>query len=474
MSLFLTNTLTRSLEPFIPISDPVRIYVCGMTVQDQPHLGHLRAYVFADVFRRYLEFSGYKVFVVQNFTDIDDKVIIRAQEENTDYRIIAERYIKEYFEVADKLNIKRASVYPRATQHIPEIIELTQSLVNKGLAYISDGDVYYDISKFSNYGKLSKKQIEGLIAGARIEPQEKKRSPLDFALWKASKENEPFFHSPWGKGRPGWHTECSAMAMLYLGETFDVHLGGEDLIFPHHENEIAQSEGLTGKPFANYWLHNGLLNLSGEKMAKSTRHFYSAKEVLEKYYPNVIRLYFLQSHYRSPVEFDFELLKACRESLTRIEEFLNDTEVTLEVKKPEEVSEEAISIYKNAMNNDLNTSEVIGMIFDKVKEGFVALTVKNKEEVLKKYSEIRFYLDNLGFLTEPKDRWLKYRSVETTLKLQTEVERFPLPTEFIKARDTARAKQEYEIADLIRQGLQEMGFILEDTPEGTRIKKKGD
>ncbi|MCX8014435.1 MAG: cysteine--tRNA ligase, partial [candidate division WOR-3 bacterium] len=272
MALVLTNTLTQKKETFNSPSNTVNIYICGMTVQGPPHFGHLRAYITADILIRYLQYLGYKTKVIQNFTDIDDKIIEKSLEEKTDYRIIAKRNIDEYFEVADKMNIKRADFYPYATQHIQEIIELIQKLIDKGFAYQSNADVYFAVEKFTDYGKLSKKRLDDLVAGARVEIREHKKHPADFALWKASKENEPWWQSPWGKGRPGWHIECSAMAMCHLGETIDIHLGGEDLIFPHHENEIAQSESATGKPFVRYWIHNAMLNLTGEKMSKSTKH----------------------------------------------------------------------------------------------------------------------------------------------------------------------------------------------------------
>ena len=465
MALFLTNTLTGKKQEFKPLGDTVKIYICGMTVQGPPHFGHMRAYITADILLRYLEFSGYKLKVVQNFTDIDDKVIEKSFEEKIDYRIIAERNIQEYYEVADKMNIRRADVYPEATKHIQEIVELIEKLIAKGYAYEVKGDVYFEVDKFSDYGKLSKKKLDDLIAGARVEVREQKKNPADFALWKASKENEPWWESPWGRGRPGWAIECSAMSMHYLGETLDLHLGGEDLIFPHHENEIAQSEAATGKPFVRYWIHNSMLNLTGEKMSKSTRHFITAKELLEKYAPNVLRLYFLKSHYRSPQEFGFEILDSSREGWGRVEEFLYMAEETGANERPRLIPEQVKQSFQEAMDDDLNTSKVTAMIFDAIKGGFAAIQNKNNEELIQKYSEVQFYLHNLGFRTDIKDRSLKW-GLAGGLKTG-------ISEKIIEARDLARIKKQYEIGDLIRKGLEEMGFTLEDTDKATRIKRKG-
>jgi cysteinyl-tRNA synthetase len=454
--LFLTNTLSARKEPFTPIQDPVRIYVCGMTVQDRPHLGHIRAYLTADILRRYLKFCGYNTFLVQNFTDIDDKIIERAKEEKSDYRLIAERFIKEYFDVADALGIERADIYPRATQHIQEIISLVQQLIVKGLAYQSNGDVYYDVTKFIDYGKLSKKRLDGLVAGARILPGEKKRGPLDFALWKSSKEGEPWWLSPWGKGRPGWHTECSAMSMHYLGETFDIHMGGEDLIFPHHENEIAQSEGATGKPFVNYWIHNAMLNLVGEKMAKSTKHYYPAKDILAQYSPNSVRLYFLKAHYRSPIEFNLEHLAQAESAFNRILDFLQKA-----CAKIGEIEIDARSIdtteFCSAMDDDLNTPKVIGMIFDLITKGFAYWQDNDLEKLKTIYAQVSLYLKILGFILP------KFNEAEPVFFGSS------APSEFKVARDLARSLKEFEIADTIRKGFAELGYELKDTKEGTQI-----
>ncbi len=466
--IIFTNTLTQQKEPFTPISDPVRIYVCGMTVQDRPHMGHMRAYVTADILNRYLKFSGYKTYLIQNVTDIDDKVIIRAKEENKDYRKIADQFNEEYLAVIDTLNIERADYYPRATQHIQEIIELVKQLVDKGLAYSANGDVYYDVTKFVDYGKLSKKRLDGLIAGARISPGEKKRGPMDFALWKASKEGEPWWQSPWGKGRPGWHTECSAMGMHYLGETFDIHMGGEDLIFPHHENEIAQSEGVTSKPFVNYWIHNAMLNLTGEKMAKSTKHYYAAKDVLDKYSANSIRLYFLQAHYRSQVEFNFERLDAAENAFKRIEDFLRQAESKIgriEV-KPEDID---TTEFRAAMDDDLNTPKVVGMIFDLTTKGFAQLQSNDLNNLKNTYAQIYLYLQTLGFRQRERDILNIRQNMQTSVNIGIRAISTPEDKIFAKARDLARNLKEFEIADIIREGFAEYGLELKDTQEGTQV-----
>jgi cysteinyl-tRNA synthetase len=453
MPLKLTNTLTNKKELFIVNKEPITIYICGMTVQGPPHLGHMRAYITADLLIRYLRYLGYSLKVIQNFTDIDDKILEKAQEEKIDYRVIARRNIEEYFSVADQMNITRADFYPLATQHVQEIIELIQKLIDKGYAYVTAGDVYFSVAKFKDYGKLSKKRLEELLAGARIEVSDTKKNPEDFALWKSAKDHEPYWLSPWGRGRPGWHIECSAMSMAHLGETIDIHLGGEDLIFPHHENEIAQSEAATGKIFVRYWIHNGMLTLTGEKMSKSTKHFIIARELLERYNPNVLRLYFLKSHYRSPQEFDFDLLEENKNAYQRIQDFLLQVqEKGLTENIP---SEEAIKNFKEAMDDDLNTPKVLALIFDAIKEGFSALQNNDLKHAQILYSNVKYYLKNLGFKQDDKS-W----SISSVSE------------KILKARDLARNNKSYEIADLIREGLLEMGFILEDTSQGTRVKRK--
>jgi cysteinyl-tRNA synthetase len=438
MSLKLTNTLTGRAEEFKPLSGTVGIYACGMTVQDRPHVGHMRAYVTSDVLRRYLEFSGCKVMALQNVTDIDDKIIARSQEEKTDYRVIAERYHQEYLDVADRMNIRRPDIFPRATQHIQEMIELIERLMEKGAAYESGGDVYFEVAKFPDYGKLSKKKVEDLIAGHRVAPGELKRSPADFALWKAAKPGEPYWYSPWGKGRPGWHIECSAMAMHYLGDTFDIHMGGEDTIFPHHENEIAQSEAATGKPFARFWIHNAHLNLTGEKMSKSTKHFYAARDILDKYSANAVRLYFLKAHYRSPIEFSYERLDEAEAAWARIDNFLKRAGA------PQ--TEPDLAPLRAAMDDDLNTPHALGLVFDAVSSGDAGRVAR--------------YLDVLGF------RVSEAATTGPDADRRAETERL------LEQRRQARNDRDFALADKLRDRLDGMGFIVEDTPQGQRLIPK--
>ena len=297
MQFRIYNTLTRKIEEFKPLKpNHVGIYMCGMTVQDRPHLGHIRTFLVGDTLRRYLEYLGFEVTYVQNFTDIDDKIIKKAQEENIDWRSLGQKYVDKYLKSAEKLNIKPATHYPRATQFIQEIIDIVKTLIQKGFAYEAGGSVYFDVTKFPEYGKLSGKKIEELLEGARIEPDPNKRHPFDFALWKAYKEGEPYWYSPWGKGRPGWHIECSAMSTHFLGQPFDIHAGGQDLIFPHHEDEIAQSEAARGVKFVNYWMHTGSMQIRGEKMSKSTGLFFAIDDILGEYSPQAVRLFILQKH----------------------------------------------------------------------------------------------------------------------------------------------------------------------------------
>lgn len=436
--MWLSNTLTNKKEEFKSLEENVvKIYTCGMTVQDSPHLGHLRTFIFADVLRRFLEFLGYKVIYIQNFTDIDDKIIQKANEEKRDWRDIGQNYIDEYFYVEEKLNIKKADAYPKASQFILEIINLIQKLIKKGYAYKTNSGVYFDISKFKEYGKLSKKKIDELLAGARVEIDEEKRNPLDFALWKRYKENEPYWYSPFGKGRPGWHIECSAMSMHYLGKTFDIHIGGEDLIFPHHENEIAQSEAATGRQFVRYFLHNGLLLLKGEKMAKSTKNYFLAKEALKVYEPDVIRLFLLKAHYKSPYEFTFESLEETKSQWKRIKEFLLFAKREI-ISGPFIVPEKVV----NALLDDLNTPFAIGEIFKMIEEFF-----KTRNYSL--FSSVIASLKLLGFKMEEKEKLF--------LKTKNKIENF------IKARNIARANKRYDIGDKIRSALNFLGYELRDT-----------
>lgn len=388
MGLRLYNTLHRELEDFTAPDKTVRLYSCGLTVQGQPHVGHMRAYIARDVLVRWLEYLDYEVRVLENFTDIDDKIIEKQKDQGRDWRLIAEGNITAYLDACRRLNIKRADYYPRASQHIEEIIALVEQLIRKGMAYEKGGDVYFKVRKFPGYGKLSGKSIDELVSGARIAPTEHKDDPLDFTLWKAAKPGEPSWLSPWGRGRPGWHIECSAMSMHYLGETFDIHMGGEDLIFPHHENEIAQSEAATGKQFARFWVHNGWVLLRGEKMAKSTGHYFLISDLLKKYSPNVIRLYLLKTHYRTQIEFSEDRLVEAQAAFGRIMTFVHEYRDLKKATDPLRFDE-----FTEAMNDDLNTARALGIVFELVNEGYEESSQNIAASVL-------FYLDLLGFTDE--------------------------------------------------------------------------
>lgn len=443
MGLKLYNTLSRRLEDFIPKGDVVGIYTCGLTVQGPPHLGHMRAYIFRDVLVRWLEYLGYKIMTVENFTDVDDKIIEKQKQLKEDWRVIAEKNIEKYLWACDKLNIKRAIFYPRASQHIEEIIKFVKKLIDKGFAYEKGGDVYFRVRSFLSYGKLSKKSIDELISGIRIEPTELKEDPLDFALWKAAKPDEPYWFSPWGKGRPGWHIECSAMSMQYLGESFDIHTGGEDLIFPHHENEIAQSVAATGKEFAHYWLHNGWVTLGGEKMAKSTGHYFLIEDVLKDYNPNVIRLYLLKTHYRKQIEFSKERLEEASSAYVRIKTYLDKHKELLKESKPLMFDE-----FIQAMNEDLNTPQALGIIFDLVNKGY-------EEDNPAIASSIKKCLSILGFgEDDAKGDDMSPKLIEIILNL----------------RNRARKNKQYDLSDEIRKELKDSGIIIDDTKESSTFR----
>ncbi|MEO0292920.1 MAG: cysteine--tRNA ligase [candidate division WOR-3 bacterium] len=438
----LYNTLSKKKEDFVPlVKDTVTIYYCGMTLQESPHIGHVRAVLTADILHRYLKYLGYNVKLIVNFTDIDDKVIRKAKEERKDYREIASYYETEYREVTRALNILEPSFSPRATQHIEEIIKLIENLEKKGFAYQKDGDVFFRVRKFKDYGKLSGKKIDELRSGVRIEVNEKKEDPLDFALWKKGEPSEPFWFSPWGKGRPGWHIECSSMAIHYLGETIDIHGGGTDLIFPHHENEIAQSESATGKPFARFWIHNGMLNIKGEKMSKSLFNFIPIKDLLREYDPNVIRLYLLQAHYRNPIDYAPELLQQAASAWEKIINFLKISEG-----RKGNLIPEIIKAFEERMNDDLGTPEAIALMFNLINEGL------KEEEKIGSYRETLFLiLQVLGF--KPIEK-------ETALK--------PLIDEILTLRKELRKEGNYKVADQIREVLLKIGIIVQDDKEGSR------
>ena len=453
------NTLSGRKEEFTPQGNVVRMYVCGVTPYAPSHLGHAMSYIVFDTIRRYLEFRGYNVKYVQNFTDIDDKIIARANETGISARDLAQRFIDMYFADMDALNIKRADIYPRATEEIPKIVEIIEGLVKRGHAYQAGGDVYFRVNSDPDYGKLSHRTLDGMMAGARIEVGEAKEHHLDFALWKASKPGEPQWQSPWGQGRPGWHIECSAMALKYLGETLDIHGGGQDLIFPHHENEIAQSEGFTGvKPFVRYWLHNGLMQLGEQKMSKSTGKLIGIRETLSKYSADSVRLWVLSSHYRSPITYSDENLEATEKGVERLR---NTTHI--ETKKSAASAIDHLS-YKErlieAMDDDFNTPQAVAALFDLAREinrcRDEGLNIVEAQKTLRELAGI------LGLIL-PKPL---IEVVDESVKIN-EVK------DLIKEREDMRIKKEWRRADEIRDELKRQGVTLEDTPQGTvwRYKK---
>jgi len=466
MALKIYNTLTKKKEEFRPLKDDeVRMYVCGVTLYDELHLGHARAAVVFDLIRRYLEYKGYKVRYVTNFTDVDDKMIQRAKELGITIFDLAERFIDEYFEQMEKLGVKKADFYPRATQHIKDIIALIRKLEDKGIAYKSNGNVFFRIRKFPEYGKLSGQSLEKLFAGVRIEVDEKKEDPFDFALWKEAKEGEPCWNSPWGKGRPGWHIECSAMAMSYLGESIDIHGGGEDLIFPHHENEIAQSEAATGKKFAHFWVHNGLVTVNGQKMAKSTGNFVTLAEALREYPGEVIRYYLLSAHYKSPLNYTQDSLKKASSSLERVYNVLDRIKEVTSTQKEEFANEdipgrirELSDKFFQSMDDDFNTPSAFAAIFELVKEANLMLD-SNK---LDKRSEV-----TLLYIAD------KIKKMGAILGLfQDKEKEFKDKTEeliqiLIDVRDTLRKEKKWDLADRIRERLQRIGIQLEDKKNKT-------
>lgn len=469
MSLYIYNTLTRKKEEFVPVEPgKVKFYLCGPTVYDYFHIGNARPFVVFDVFRRYLRYRGYQVRFVMNLTDIDDKIINRANEQGISAKEIASKYSVAFFEDIQRLGIQPADVYPRATDHIPEIIALIQKLQVNGFAYEIDGDVYFDVGKFKNYARLSGKKLEELDSGSRVAVDERKHNPLDFALWKAAKPGEPWWESPWGNGRPGWHAECSAMSMKYLGETFDIHAGGLDLIFPHHENEIAQSEAATGKPFVKYWLHNGFLDIDGEKMSKSLGNFWTARAALEKYPATVIRIFFLMKHYRSPIDFSDDALEAARKARERLVLAYQVLRQKVEAMPPAAPSaagvNEAIQKFKEeliaAMDDDFNSAKALAVIFDLVRE------TNRRVEQSQLSDDDRAYLSAAKALLDEVNGFLGIFDQGSAGIDQSRVDQ--VMQVVIEVRRTLRSQKNFALADEIRDKLKSAGVILEDGPSGTR------
>ena len=458
------NTLTRRKEEFVPINEgKVGIYVCGPTVYDYIHIGNARPMIVFDTLRRYLEYKGYDVNYVSNFTDVDDKIIKRANEEGVDASVISERYIAEVKKDMAALNVREATTHPKATDEIPDMIEMVKTLIEKGYAYEVNGTVYFRTRKFKDYGKLSKKNIDDLRSGNRdllVSGVDEKEDPLDFVLWKPKKEGEPSWPSPWGDGRPGWHLECSVMSKKYIGDVIDIHAGGEDLVFPHHENEIAQSEAANGTEFARYWMHNGFLKINNEKMSKSLGNFFTVREIAEKYPLQVIRFFMLSAHYRSPLNFSADLVEASKNGLERILtavdrlKSISGTEGEVDKAVADEM-DAFVKKYEAAMDDDLNTADAISVIFELVKYANVNVTEEStKATVELVLNTVTKLCDILGIITEKKKEIL-----------DSDIEAL------IEERQSARKAKNFARADEIRDQLSDMGIILEDTREGVKWKR---
>lgn len=458
------NTLTRQKEELKPITEgEVKIYACGPTVYNFIHIGNARPLCVFDTLRRYLEYRGYTVNFVQNFTDIDDKIIKRAIEEGTDYKTVSEKYIAEFWKDAKGMNIREATVHPKATENIDEILDIISTLVEKGYAYaVDNGDVYFSPAKFAEYGKLSHQPLEDLEAGARINIGERKKEPMDFALWKGAKPGEPAWDSPWGKGRPGWHIECSAMVRRYLGKTIDIHCGGQDLIFPHHENEIAQSECCNGVPFANYWMHNGYINVDNVKMSKSLGNFFTVRDVAEKYGYEPIRYLMISSQYRSPINYSVDIIEQCKASLVRLYTCRDSLDFALQ-NALDGVPENAEAIkaqldsrreqFCEAMDDDLNTADGLAAVFELVRDVNVQVLNSGSRELIAYAAKLFDELTGVLGLVYNRN---------TDASLDADIEAM------IEARQAARKAKDWARADGIRDELKARGIVLEDTPQGVK------
>jgi cysteinyl-tRNA synthetase len=470
----LYNTLTKKKEEFIPLEPgKVKMYVCGPTVYDYIHIGNARPYVVFDTIRRYMEYKGYEVNYVQNFTDVDDKIINRANKEDTTMKVISDRYVEEALKDAKGLNIKVATHHPRVTQEMPEIIDMIKVLIDKGFAYEVDGSVYFDTAAFDGYGKLSKKNIDELQAGAseRVDVDNNKKSPMDFILWKPAKPNEPKWESPWGEGRPGWHIECSVMAKKYLGDSIDIHAGGEDLIFPHHENEVAQSEAANGAPFAKYWMHNGFINVDNKKMSKSLGNFFTLRDIVKEFPYEVIRFFILNGQYRSPINFSRELIQAAQNGLERIKNGMSNIKYTIENTTINDMTQQEkallaeLSKYKvafeTAMEDDFNTADAVTAIYELVKFANIQVNENASKEFSKAVqAELEKLTDILGLLQAQEE---VENNIDTT-KIEAMIEQ----------RQNAKKNKDFALADRIREELKDMGIVLEDTRQGVRWSYKAD
>ena len=462
MALKIFNTLSNEKEMFTPLTPgKVRMYVCGVTVYDSAHIGHARSFFTFDIIYRYLKFAGFEVEYVRNFTDVDDKIIKKANDEQVSCETITGRYIEEFTRDGESLGWLRPSHEPRATEHIAEIIAIIEKLEAKGLAYPVDGDMYYAVSGFADYGKLARKKIDELESGARVEVDERKRSPLDFALWKASKPGEPTWESPWGPGRPGWHIECSAMSTKFLGQPFDIHGGGRDLIFPHHENEIAQSEGAYDQALAHYWIHAGFLNINHEKMSKSLGNFFTIREILGEFDAVALRHFFLGSHYRNPLDFSKDGLEEASKAADRIFDTIKRLGKAVKSAPTAEPDSALMDGFRQEMDDDFNTPRALALIFDEVRALNKLLDEKKAKGVAARYAALRAMCDALGLLQEgyferKKQRWLK-KGILSESQIEAA----------IGQRNDARGAKNWPEADRIRDELNRQGVVIEDTPEGT-------
>jgi len=492
MPLRVYNTLSGRKEDFQPLDPPkVRMYVCGVTVYDYCHIGHARANIVFDIIYRYLKFAGYDVEYVRNYTDVDDKIINRAQEQGISSKELAEQFIRAFDEDMDALGLAKPTHQPKATEHIDDIIALIERLLSRDIAYIADGDVYFAIEKFPDYLKLSGRNLDEMQAGARIAPGEQKRHPMDFALWKGAKPDEPSWDSPWGPGRPGWHIECSAMGMRFFGDSFDIHGGGKDLVFPHHENEIAQSEAASGKPFVKYWLHNGFVNVDQEKMSKSLGNFFTIRDILKQYDPEVVRFFILSAHYRSPIDFSDKNLEDARHGLSRFYEALKQADAVLaenplpsqlpcEVLPEEREIMDRIEVledrFREKMDDDFNTAAAIGHMFEAVRDMNRIITIRRFDEcplvlaVLRDASsKLRKFGEVLGLFGSDPVEWLERLKTNSLAGTDLSPENIQ---DLIEERQKARKNKDFARADEIRDELAAKGIILLDSKDGTTWKVK--
>lgn len=473
------NTMTNKIEEFKTIEEnKVKMYVCGPTVYNYIHLGNARPIVVFDTLARYFEHKGMEVEFVQNFTDVDDKIINKSLEEGTSASEVSEKYIKYFFEDISRLNILESVKRPKVTENMAEIIEIIQKLIDNGFAYEKDGDVYFEVKKYKDYGKLSNQKIEELELGARIDVSEIKKNPVDFALWKKKKDGEPFWESPWGQGRPGWHIECSAMAKKYLGDTFDIHGGGQDLVFPHHENEIAQSKCAYHGNFANYWLHNGFIQINGDKMSKSLGNFFLLREILEKFSGNVVRLFILSTHYRKPINFSFENMEDTKKALQNIVKSMNKFENIVEKYKNEKIEsvknsefsqkiDEFDKKFEEAMDEDMNTPQALATIFDQIRETNKFISTNESEfstiyyEIKKSYDSLKKKIENIFGIALEAENAVKEEDGENMELTKKLIELL------IKLRSEARNEKNFKLSDEIRDELKALGIEIKDNKDGS-------